>query len=499
MTTDRIKKGWISNSGIIKSVVGLFALARNDFADISMFRDELSFRLALELERVPSEETLRQRLDLIAKLNSRQTLLDYAMRDLLRKVESFGTVKIGKHKLIPLDIDVAALLNPDCKKEGIARTYHKIDGYAPIFAYLGSEGYMLANELRIGSQHSENGAVEFLRRCLEQVKALKIDLRQIVVRVDSGHDDQKFIKVLDEYGVKFIIKRNLRREPRERYLELGKQYGAKQPSRDGKNVWHYSWENVPIDNTDELFDAEEQSMRGAMTMVVAAIERQTNVKTGEVFLFPEIEIDSWWTNVDCTEEECIAGYHDHGTSEQFHSELKTDMNIEKLPSGKFATNALILNIAALAFNCLRIMGQRFLDKPQLLHREYKVARRRLRSVMQDLIYIAGHANLIDENHVHCFNQTQNDWLKILKLDKVKWENRALEKMLPHVVTCHLHDNDGSSDQHRRIGSGNVNWQHIKSLLMQAPRLKCIQSEVHPDLANASIKDLCSDMKFFALD
>ena len=52
-------------------------------------------------------------LDLIAKLNSQQTLLDYAMRDLLRKVESFGTVKIGKHKLIPLDIDVAALLNPD--------------------------------------------------------------------------------------------------------------------------------------------------------------------------------------------------------------------------------------------------------------------------------------------------------------------------------------------------------------------------------------------------
>lgn len=247
---------------------------------------------------------------------------------------------------------------------------------------------MLANELRIGSQHSENGAVEFLRRCLEQVKALKIDLRQIVVRVDSGHDDRKFIKVLDEYGVKFIVKRNLRKEPRERYLELGKQYGEKQPSRDGKNVWHYSWGNVPVDKSAELFESEEESMRGTMTMVVAATERLTNAKTGEVFLFPEIEIDSWWTNIDCTEEECIAGYHDHGTSEQFHSELKTDMNIEKLPSGKFATNALILNIAALAFNCLRIMGQRFLNKPQLLHREYKVARRRLRSVMQDLIYIA---------------------------------------------------------------------------------------------------------------
>lgn len=64
------------------------------------------------------------------------------------------------------------------------------------------------------------------------------------------------------------------------------------------------------------------------------------------------------------------------------------MNIEKLSSGKFATNALILNIETLEFNCLRIMGQRFLDKPQLLHRKYKVARHRLRSVMQNLIYIA---------------------------------------------------------------------------------------------------------------
>ncbi|MGV0036717.1 MAG: hypothetical protein ACNYPE_17840 [Candidatus Azotimanducaceae bacterium WSBS_2022_MAG_OTU7] len=28
-------------------------------------------------------------------------------------------------------------------------------------------------------------------------------------------------------------------------------------------------------------------------------------------------------------------YADHGTSEQFHREFKTDMDIERLPSGKF--------------------------------------------------------------------------------------------------------------------------------------------------------------------
>lgn len=123
-------------------------------------------------------------------------------------------------------------------------------------------------------------------------------------------------------------------------------------------------------------------------MEVATAERLTNAKTGKVCLPPEIEIDSSRTNIDCPEEQCVAGYHGHGTGEQFHSELKTGMSIEKLPVEKFATNALTLNITALALNCLRIMGRHFLNKPQLLHREYKVVRRRLRSEMQDFICIA---------------------------------------------------------------------------------------------------------------
>lgn len=37
-------------------------------------------------------------------------------------------------------------------------------------------------------------------------------------------------------------------------------------------------------------------------------------------------------------------YHDHGTSEPFHSELKTDLDVERFPSGKFSKNDLILHL-----------------------------------------------------------------------------------------------------------------------------------------------------------
>ena len=55
-------------------------------------------------------------------------------------------------------------------------------------------------------------------------------------------------------------------------------------------------------------------------------------------------------------------YHQHGTSEQFHSEIKSDMDLERLPSGKFATNALVLSLGQVAYNILRLCGQTSLQQ-----------------------------------------------------------------------------------------------------------------------------------------
>lgn len=44
-------------------------------------------------------------------------------------------------------------------------------------------------------------------------------------------------------------------------------------------------------------------------------------------------------------------------SRAIHSVIKTDLDLEHLPSGKFTTNDLILRLAQLAYNILRLMGQ----------------------------------------------------------------------------------------------------------------------------------------------
>ena len=54
---------------------------------------------------------------------------------------------------------------------------------------------------------------------------------------------------------------------------------------------------------------------------------------------------------------------------------------------------------------------------------------------------------------------------------------ALGDLLPHIVTCHLHDNDGYSDAHKMPGEGRINWQELMAKLRTAPRLMTMQSEV----------------------
>lgn len=377
---DRIKEGVFSHSTLLKIVTVLLALGRNDFADIIQHQEDTLLKEVLGLDKVPSQETLRQRLNDLSAFNANQELLDDCVVELLRKVNDFGKVHTPYTQYIPLDIDVSVLLQPSCKKrDGVEWTYHKAMGYAPIFAYLGTQGYMLANELREGSQHSAKGAIEFVERCLKLVERIGLKKEEILLRLDSGHDDSDFIKALHLSGVRFLIKHNLRQESPEQYLALVKRVGKKMPSREGKNVYRCTlahrqpkgMENIPL------------------FLVVEVTERLVEAKAQEqALLFPELEVSSWWTNLPVEEDECIQIYCDHATSEQFHSELKSDIGLENMPSGKFATNALLLNLSALAFNCLRLIGQESLNGMNGKSMKGHVARRRLRSVMQNLISIA---------------------------------------------------------------------------------------------------------------
>lgn len=116
MQSQRIKHGEIGHRDILKIAAALLALGRNDFADVDLYRNDPLFKEALNLQKIPSAETLRQRLNDLGLCNAEQTLMDDCLVEFLRKVNDFGKIQTQYAEYIPLDIDVSVMLQPNCKK-----------------------------------------------------------------------------------------------------------------------------------------------------------------------------------------------------------------------------------------------------------------------------------------------------------------------------------------------------------------------------------------------
>lgn len=109
-------------------------------------------------------------------------------------------------------------------------------------------------------------------------------------------------------------------------------------------------------------------------------------------------------------------------------------------------------------------------------------------------YDAGHANICAKGYMYESGGRYGDaWRTIYGKDPV-WDDQIGEKMLPHIVNCHLHDNYGEQDQHFAPGNGNVDWKKTTDLLRRAPRLKNIQSEVILLRDNISIRSLAEKFR-----
>ena len=375
--TENRSQHQIKNGDIILTYIGMLCMGKPYFEAVHEMDDDKAFyQAALGITRsIPSEETLRQRMDDIGD-SLRGLILDENIRMLLANKIQPGVLSNG---FVPVDIDVTPMDNSKSGKEGVSRTYKGYDGYAPMMAYIGTEGYAINFELREGKQHCQNGTVAFLQETIKLCK--KLTDKPLLIRLDSGNDSIDNVAVLIQEGCYFIIKRNLRRESKEEWFNMAKQHCQNVITpREGKTIYIGSdWKTV----TSKQFK-QEFTLRAGYEIT----ERTIN-KYGQ-FMFPtDIEVETWWTNLGETDREIIRLYHAHGECEQYHSEIKTDMDIERLPSGKFDTNALVLELSIIAYNILRMIGQGTIGG-RAPRQKRDVKRRRMRTVISNLIMMASH-------------------------------------------------------------------------------------------------------------
>jgi hypothetical protein len=373
----------VSTADVCRAYLGLLVQGKSDFDAIENFRGDAFFKQALGIDLLPSSPTLRQRLDARAA-----EMFDFCPQMIETLLASqrpdYGVLPCG---WLPLDVDTFAMDNGGTAKEGVGRTYAGVDGYCPLAAYLGSHGFCLELALRPGVQHSAKETDFNFERVIPMAQRLSAagPKAPLLVRLDSGFDSaalMRSIEACNQSGlpqVDWLIKWN------PRSLKVAGL--AERLVQDDSIVWTHPRAGKRITVWQEPLRIE--GINRPCKRVLRLIERTIDAK-GQSLIEPQLTLEGWTTSLGAqfSGADIIALYADHGTHEQFHSEFKSDLDLTRLPSGKFDTNYLVCQFAALAMNILRLMGQRGLLGPDAPVR-HSAKRRRIKTVMQELIYRAG--------------------------------------------------------------------------------------------------------------
>ena len=374
----------VSTSDIVRSYVGLLVQGKSDFDAVENFRGDTFFKQSLGIGLLPSSVTLRQRLD--ARAADLFDSVPALIESLLSTARpDYGVLPCG---WLPLDIDTFAMDNGGTVKEGVGRTYAGVDGYCPLAAYLGSHGFCLELALRPGEQHSSLETPFNFERVIPMAQRLSAagPKAPILLREDSGFDCAAQMQAIESYNraglpqVDWLIKWNPRKT---NVAELAARRDA-----DPAAQWAHARHGKRVTMWEEAVSIEgiERPVRRVLRLIERTIDGR-----GQHLIQPEFQLDGWTTSLSAdtfSGQDIIALYADHGTHEQFHSEFKTDLDLERLPSGKFDTNYVVCGLAALTMNILRLMGQAGLHGPDEPVR-HEAKRRRLKTIMQELVYRAG--------------------------------------------------------------------------------------------------------------
>ena len=133
---------------------------------------------------------------------------------------------------------------------------------------------------------------------------------------------------------------------------------------------------------------------GKPDRVVFEMIRRTITADGERLLVPDIRVITWRTSLKLSANEVTAFYYDYHSSERYHSENISNLDLERLLSGKLAASATVLSLRWWPITCCGCATSRRREdhcsySSRSTPTNQRIFRRRLRSLMQDFLDISG--------------------------------------------------------------------------------------------------------------
>ncbi len=300
--------------------------------------DPLVLRL-LGLSRLPDISTVTRRLSQV----DRQSIRNVRQMNRALVLDPLASMRLSR---LTLDFD-GSVLSTGRFAEGTAVGFNKHKkgrrSYYPLFCTTAQSGQVLDVHHRPGNVHDSNGAEQFIRRGIQDVRSVLPGVK-LEARLDSAFFADKHVDLLDDKGVELTIS-----VPFERFTEL-------KAIVEGRKRWR------PLDRTWSYFETgwspKCRQRRYRFICIRQKVNRQ-NKEPVQLDLFRPHEVGYDFkvmvTNKRSSVRNVLRFHNGRGAQENIFGELKSQCQMDHVPVRRLAGNQLYLMSAVLAHNLLRIL------------------------------------------------------------------------------------------------------------------------------------------------
>lgn len=307
--------------------------------DMRYYQDDPMVRRLLGLQRLPDVATVSrtltgmdaQSVDRLRRLNRQQVL------------RRLGSLNLAR---ITLDFD-GSVLSTGRFAEGTAVGFNRKKkgqrSYYPLFCTLAQTGQVFDVWHRPGNVHDSNGAQDFILACIREIRSIS-PRATVEVRMDSAFFSDAIVGVLDAEGVEFTIS-----VPFERFTDLKSMI-------EGRRRWRQ------LNDRCGFFESRwnPKSWGAKQRFVFIRTRNRKQYKEPvqlDLFIPYEYGYDFKVivTNKRINARKLLAYHNGRGVQEGIFAELKSQTQMDYIPTRRQAGNQVFVLSAMLAHNLNREM------------------------------------------------------------------------------------------------------------------------------------------------
>lgn len=322
---------------VVLGLVIHLLLGFRELRDIKYYKEDPVVRRTWSLKRLPDASTISR---VLASIDTRSVeMFRTLVRDLV--LTRLGSLTLRR---VTLDFD-GSVIRTSRWAEGTAMGFNPSKkgqrSYYPLFCTVAQTGQVLDALHRPGNVHDSHGAADFIRSCVLQVRSV-LPNAVIETRMDGAFFSQAIVEELKSLGVEFSIS-----VPFARFVQL-KQIV------EGRRHWKR------LNSEVSFFELRWKPKSWSRKCRFLAVRTRTpNRHKGvvQLDLFKPYAFGYDFkvivTNKSVRARAAVAFHNGRGAQEAVFAELKSQGQLEYVPTRKLPANQVYLFSAVLAYNLNR--------------------------------------------------------------------------------------------------------------------------------------------------